>query len=257
MLTHANQVLHQAADRFVNAVAGFIPGLLALLMILLLTVMVAFLARAVLRRMLLRFRFDDRVTQWGLPEVAGWEPARSPSTGIAQLSFWIIVLLGSLAGVSALDPGLTSILVVRLFNYLPKVAAATVVLIAGFLLARFLARSVLIGAVNLQIQSARLLSLGGEMAGNGVDVGDGDGSLGNRRPDRTIGFRDSLRRNRAHAGAGGGLGFEGNGEPVMGAADGYERSASRGAVSSFVERRPRGLPHLSQFEPEKRVRCQR
>ena len=189
-------------------------------MILLLTVMVAFLARAVLRRMLLRFRFDDRVTQWGLPEVAGWEPARSPSTGIAQLSFWIIVLLGSLAGVSALDPGLTSILVVRLFNYLPKVAAATVVLIAGFLLARFLARSVLIGAVNLQIQSARLLSLGGEMAGNGVDVGDGDGPLGNRRPDRTIGFRDSLRRNRAHAGAGGGLGFEGNGEPVMGAADG-------------------------------------
>ena len=26
MLTHANQVLHQASDRFVNAVAGFIPG---------------------------------------------------------------------------------------------------------------------------------------------------------------------------------------------------------------------------------------
>jgi hypothetical protein len=70
------------------------------------------------------------------------------------------VLLGLLAGVSALDPALTSVLVVRLFDYLPKVAAAAVVLIAGFLLARFLARSVLISAVNLQIQSARLLSLG-------------------------------------------------------------------------------------------------
>ena len=160
MLTHANQVLRQAADRFVNAVAGFLPGLLALLTILLFTVLAAFLVRGILRRTLLRFRFDDRVRQWGLPELAGWEPGRRPSTGIAQLSFWIVVLLGLLAGVSALDPGLTSVLVVRLFDYLPKVAAAAVVLIAGFLLARFLARSVLISAVNLQIQSARLLSLG-------------------------------------------------------------------------------------------------
>jgi len=160
MLTHTNQLLHQAADRCFNVVAGFLPGLLALLMILLFTVLTAFVVRAVLRRLLLRFRFDDRVTQWGLPELAGWEPARRPSTGIAQLSFWIVVLLGVLAGVSALDSGLTSLLVVRLFDYLPKVAAAAVVLIAGFLLARFLARSVLISAVNLQIQSARLLSLG-------------------------------------------------------------------------------------------------
>ena len=160
MLTHANEVLNLAVGRIVNAAADFLPGLLALMIILMFTVLAAFLARALLRRILLRLRFDDRVTQWGLPALAGWEPARRPSTAMAQLSFWIIVLLGLLAGVSALDPALTSVLVVRLFDYLPKVAAAAVVLIAGFLLARFLARSVLISAVNLQIQSARLLSLG-------------------------------------------------------------------------------------------------
>jgi len=160
MLTHANNVLHQAADRLVNTVADFLPGLLALLVILMFSILAAFLARAVMRRILVRFQFDDRVTRWGLPELAGWAPARRPSTVTAQLSFWIIVLLGLLAGVSALDSGLTSVLVVRLFDYLPKVAAAAVVLITGFLLARFLARSVLISAVNMQIQSARLLSLG-------------------------------------------------------------------------------------------------
>ena len=51
-------------------------------------------------------------------------------------------------------------LVVRLFTYLPNVLAAAVVLIVGVVLSRFLARSILISAVNLQIQSARLLSLG-------------------------------------------------------------------------------------------------
>jgi hypothetical protein len=160
MLTHANDVLSLAAGRIVNTVAGFIPGLLALLIILIFTVLAAFLVSAVLRRVLQRVRFDDRVTQWGVPALAGWEPARSPSRVVAQLSFWIVVLLGLLAGISALDPTLTSLLVVRLFDYMPKVAAAAAVTIAGFLLARFLARSVLINAVNLQIQSARLLSLG-------------------------------------------------------------------------------------------------
>ena len=38
--------------------------------------------------------------------------------------------------------------------------AAVVVLVAGTILARFLARSVLIGAVNLNLQYARLLSVG-------------------------------------------------------------------------------------------------
>ena len=160
MLTHANEVLHQAADRIVNGVAGFLPGLLALLAILVFTVLGALLVRVVLRRILMRFRFDEHVRQWGLPEMAGWESARRSSELIAQLVFWIVILLGLLAGVSVLDPTLTSVLILRLFDYVPKVAAAAVGLIAGFLLARFLARSVLISAVNLQIQSARLLSLG-------------------------------------------------------------------------------------------------
>lgn len=160
MLTHANQVLREAADRIVNGVAAFLPGLLALLVILILTFVAAILARALVGGMLRRVRFDDRARRWGLPELAGREPGQAHSALFAQMAFWIVVVLGLWVGVSALDPALTSVLVVRLFNYIPKVAAATVVLIVGFLLARFLARSVLISAVNLQIQSARLLSLG-------------------------------------------------------------------------------------------------
>ena len=45
-------------------------------------------------------------------------------------------------------------------HYLPDVLAAIVVLVAGTIIARFLARSVLIGAVNMNLQYARLLSVG-------------------------------------------------------------------------------------------------
>src|SRR5262249_45099132 len=51
-------------------------------------------------------------------------------------------------------------LVLELFNYLPHVVAAGLVLLIGDLIARFLARSVLIGAVNMNLQYARLLSTG-------------------------------------------------------------------------------------------------
>ena len=61
---------------------------------------------------------------------------------------------------SAFDVTLTSQLVSRLFAYLPNVLAAVVVLAAGSIIARFLARSVLIGAVNMNLQYARLLSAG-------------------------------------------------------------------------------------------------
>ena len=79
---------------------------------------------------------------------------------MAQISFLTVLLVGVLIGVSALDTRLTSQLIIELFDYLPHVVAAIVILLAGSLISRFLARSVLIGAVNMQIQSARLLSVG-------------------------------------------------------------------------------------------------
>jgi hypothetical protein len=51
-------------------------------------------------------------------------------------------------------------LVVRLFGYIPNVLAALLVLGVGLFAARFLARSALISAVNMKLQSARLISLG-------------------------------------------------------------------------------------------------
>ena len=68
--------------------------------------------------------------------------------------------LVSLVGLSAFDATLTSQFVERFFSYLPNVIAAIVVLFVGNIVARFLARSVLIGAVNMNLQYARLLSMG-------------------------------------------------------------------------------------------------
>jgi hypothetical protein len=65
-----------------------------------------------------------------------------------------------LIGVSAFDAELTALLVRSIFAYVPNILGALLVLLAGSIIARFLARSVLIGSVNMNFQYGRLLSVG-------------------------------------------------------------------------------------------------
>lgn len=160
MSSEVDEVLKQTISRITDALANFLPGLLALLVIIPLTIMIAFILRVVVRRSLERIRFDNRLDQWGFSAVAEFSPARSPSQLIARAVFLAILGVGILIGLSALDSSLPSMLIERLFDYLPNLAAAILIMFVGVVVARFVARSVLIGAVNMQLQSARLLSVG-------------------------------------------------------------------------------------------------
>jgi hypothetical protein len=72
---------------------------------------------------------------------------------------WTVVVLGWLVGLTAFGAGVTPQLIPHVVESLPNLGTAIIVVLLGVLLARFLARAVLISAVNMQIQSARLLSL--------------------------------------------------------------------------------------------------
>ena len=155
-----NALLSQSTNRIVTAIANFLPGLVALLAILLITLAVSAILRVALRRFLRGIDFDGRVSRLGFPELVELAPKRSPTLLLVRILGWTILTLGLLAGISSLDAALPSLLVVRLFAYIPNMLAAFFVLAAGIVAARFLARSVLITAVNMKLHSARLLSLG-------------------------------------------------------------------------------------------------
>jgi hypothetical protein len=160
MWEQINALLTQASSRIVSAIANFLPGLLALVLIMLVTLTVAAIARVALRRFLQSIDFDELVGRWGFQELSEWSPRGKPALLIVRIVSWSIIILGLLIGISALDAALPSLLVVRIFDYIPNLIAALVVLAVGTFAARFLSRSVLISAANMRIQSARLLSLG-------------------------------------------------------------------------------------------------
>jgi hypothetical protein len=160
MWEQVGQALNHSMTRMLSQLASLLPGMAALVVALLVSALVAWVVSAIVRRSLIGIDFDRRVAQWGLPALAEWSPSNSPVRLVARALAWTVMLIGFLIGLSAFDATLTSQLVSRLFGYLPNVLAAVVVLAAGSIIARFLARSVLIGAVNMNLHYARLLSAG-------------------------------------------------------------------------------------------------
>jgi len=160
MWDQVGQTLHQSTVNVLSRLAGLLPGLLALLIAVLFSAALAWLVAVLLRRFLRSFQFDRQIESWGFTGVADFSPQQSPSLLLIRVVTWSIVLLGFVLGLGAFDATLTSQLTMRLFDYLPNVFTAIMVLLVGALIARYLARSVLIESVNMNLQYARLLSLG-------------------------------------------------------------------------------------------------
>ena len=160
MWDEVGQALKLSMTKMLSQLASLLPGIVALVTALLVAGLIAWVLSAILRRSLAGFDFDRRVARWGFPALAEWSPSSSPTLLVTRAIAGIIILIGFLIGISAFDGALPSRFVIRLFAYLPDVMAAIVVLVAGIMIARFLARSVLIGAVNMNLPYARLLSVG-------------------------------------------------------------------------------------------------
>src|SRR5579862_5733327 len=160
MWDQVGQALSHSMTRMLSQVVSLLPGIVALIAALLVSAVVAWILAAITRRSLASINFDERVAGWGVPKLAEWSPGSSPARLVARVLGWTVIFVGFLIGISAFDGSLSTQLATRLFDYLPNVLAAVLVLVAGSIIARFLARSVLIGAVNMNLQYARLLSAG-------------------------------------------------------------------------------------------------
>jgi len=160
--SHMTDALQQSVYRVVSLLVSILPGLLALIIALAFLTGVGILLSWVLRRILTSLKFDDRFARSQSAGVADWSPSHSPTALVGRVAFWGCVLLGLVIGVSAFDASYAtgSALNFSFLPYFTHAVGALLLLFVGNLIARFLARSILIGAVNAQLQYARFLSLG-------------------------------------------------------------------------------------------------
>jgi hypothetical protein len=159
MWEQINKALIEASHRVLVGVANFLPGLLALVLAVLLASLLGWVLSALTGVILRAFDFDRRLPKWGLVNLADWSPKNSPTLLVRKTVMWTVVVLGWLIGLTAFGAGVTPQLIPRVVESLPNLGTAVVLVVLGVVLSRFLARAVLISAVNMQIHSARTLSL--------------------------------------------------------------------------------------------------
>jgi hypothetical protein len=160
MWQQAKNALGQSTERFLNQFASILPGVVAFIVAFLISILLAWLLAMVVRRVLTSMRFDERLVRWGVYSAAEGSSINSPAVLVARAIALFVILMGLLIGIAAFDAQLTTLLVRTIFGYVPNILGALLVLLVGNIIARFLARSVLIGAVNMNFQYARLLSVG-------------------------------------------------------------------------------------------------
>jgi len=160
MWDQVKQALNQSTMKFLTGVAHLLPGIVALIVAVLISVVLALILASVVRRLLISIRFDDCLNRWGFATLREWAPMNSPTLLVSRTTACLVIITGFLIGIAAFDAESTSLLVRSVFAYIPNIVGAILVLLVGSIVASFLARSVLIGAVNLNLQYARLLSLG-------------------------------------------------------------------------------------------------
>jgi hypothetical protein len=146
---------------FGDRLIAFGPNLLAMTLLLIVGVVAACAALFVLRRLLPRVGFDGFAERVGLAGLLRkGNVAAPPSAVLALIAAWIILATFTLLAISALDVQFAMDFVSRSFAYLPQLLIAAMLLALGSLVSSFLRRSVLIGAVNAGLPSARFLAGG-------------------------------------------------------------------------------------------------
>ncbi len=139
--------------------AKFGPNLLAMLIIVLIGLVVARIARFVLVKLLGAIKFDSWSDRMGLTSVLRkgnlWS---KPSAALGAFVFWFLVFTAFMAGFSALNIEAVDSLISQFILYLPRVVSAILILVIGYIVTGFIGRAILISAVNKGYHFAKLFA---------------------------------------------------------------------------------------------------
>lgn len=160
-----SELLLQPLEHFWSGLAALLPKLLAMLIIIIGGVVLAWVVRLVLGKVLRMFTFDVWCDKCGFTAILRKSDISSNPSGVcATLVFWFLVIIFLMVAMSALQVETIDTLNVKFFTYLPRVITAVIIVLVGYAIAGFTSRAALIAAVNsgypyakLVAQSVRLL----------------------------------------------------------------------------------------------------
>jgi len=158
MTDFLNLILEPLKEVFLK-LFKFLPNLLAMLIIILIGIIAARVVRAMLLRLLKAINFDSWSDRMGLTSVMRkGDMWAKPSAAVGAFVFWFLIIVAFMAGLDALQVRAIDNLTSQFVLYLPRVLAAVLIIVFGYIVTGFIGRAVLISAVNKGYHFARLLA---------------------------------------------------------------------------------------------------
>lgn len=137
----------------------FVPNLLAMLVILLVGIIMASVAKLVVVKFLAAVKFDSWSDRMGFTKLMRkgdlWN---KPSAILGEIAFWLLIIVTLMSGLNALQVPAIDNLVGQFFSYIPRLFSAAMIMIVGYVLSGFISRTVLITAANSGFHYAKILA---------------------------------------------------------------------------------------------------
>src|SRR5579862_956840 len=125
--------LVQTLHTFWQIVSQFLPRVLGMVIIILGGWLVAWLVKVSLRRILGWLKFNAWFSQTGFTQALTRAALPAPAELVARLAFWVLWITFTLVGLDALQIPVLQHEISGLFEVLPQVIVALIILSAGML----------------------------------------------------------------------------------------------------------------------------
>ncbi len=159
-----DDVLLSPLQKIWHTFYDMLDNLVVALIILLIGWVVAKIVRKGLQGFLNLARFDRFAYRAGFHHALARAGFRSePAAVLSQTVYYFVLFTFLVLGLGALESTTINNIVAQIFSYLPKLASALLIFFAGYLVSAFVNRTVLIAAVNANLQFARALAIAAQV----------------------------------------------------------------------------------------------
>jgi hypothetical protein len=150
-----NKVIIEPFDRFFNKIIYFLPELFTAILIFIMGLIIAGIARWVIAKFLRFIELDKLTERSGFVELIKKAGIREPvSLLTAKIIKWIIILVFTIVAVISLNIPAVERFFEGFLLYLPNIFVALVIIFLGLLFSNFFGRAALIASVNAGIKSS-------------------------------------------------------------------------------------------------------
>lgn len=156
-----DKVVVEPLREVLQKLVAFLPNLLTGTIVFAIGLVLAWLIKALVIKIIKLLKLDAAFARSGLTEAFQKMAVRdTPAKLVGRMFYWLVVFIFFILALKVMKVPVIDQLLEKLLLYLPNVVVALIILTIGWLLGNFLGRAALIASVNAGVKLSSLLSKG-------------------------------------------------------------------------------------------------